>query len=79
MSEGKLKTLATECILKERSRAVSPVRCPAGDGEAVVKRGKTYCGKQRYLCRNEVCSYRIFLLEYTNRGYMPTVKRQIST
>ena len=47
------------------------------DGDAVVKRGKTDRGQQRYLCQNEVCSYRTFLLEYTTRGYMPAVKRQI--
>jgi transposase-like protein len=27
--------------------------------------------------QNEACSYRTFLLDYTNRGYMPAVKRQI--
>jgi insertion element IS1 protein InsB len=77
MSEGKLKMLVTQSILKERSMAVIPVRCPSCDGDAVVKRGKTDRGKQRYLCQTEACSYRTFLLDYTNRGYMPSVKRQI--
>ena len=76
MCEGKLKMLVTQSILKERSMAVIPVRCPSCDGDAVVKRGKTDRGKQRYLCQNEACSYRTFLLDYTNRGYMPAVKRQ---
>ena len=57
--------------------AVIPVRCPSCDSDAVVKRGKTDNGQQRYLCQNEVCSYRTFLLEYTNRGYLLAVKRQI--
>jgi transposase-like protein len=57
--------------------AIIPVRCPSCDEDAVVKRGKTDRGKQRYLCQNETCSHRTFLLDYTNRGYMPSVKRQI--
>jgi transposase-like protein len=77
MCEGKLKMLVTQSILKERSMVVIPVRCPSCDGDAVVKRGKTDRGKQRYLCQNEACLYHTFLLDYTNRGYMPSVKRQI--
>ena len=57
--------------------AVLPVRCPSCDGDAVVKRGKTDRGKPRYLCQNEACPYRTFLLDYTNRGYLPSVNRQI--
>jgi insertion element IS1 protein InsB len=57
--------------------AVIPVRCPACDGDTVVKRGKTARGQQRYLCQHEDCSYRTFLLDYTNRGYLLSVKRQI--
>jgi insertion element IS1 protein InsB len=57
--------------------AVIPVRCPACEGDTVVKRGKTDRGKQRYLCQNAACCCRTFLLEYTNRGYLPSVKRQI--
>ena len=45
--------------------------------DKVVKRGKTDNGKQRYLCQDEACSRRTFLLVYTNRGYLPVVKRQI--
>jgi transposase-like protein len=77
MFKGTWKTFATQSILKERSMAVIPVRCPSCDGEAVVKRGKTETGKQRYLCQNAACSCRTFLLDYTNRGYLPSVKRQI--
>jgi insertion element IS1 protein InsB len=69
--------LATQSILKELGMAVIPVRCPSCESDTVVKRGKTDGGKQRYLSQNEACCYRTFLLDYTNRGYMPSVKRQI--
>ena len=59
--------------------AIIPVRCSSCDGEAVVKRGKTDRGKQRYLCRHEACSYRTFLLDYTNRGYSPQWSDRVLT
>ena len=57
--------------------AVIAVRCPFCDSDKIVKRGNTTNGKQRYLCRDGACSQRTFILEYTNRGYLPSVKRQI--
>ena len=57
--------------------AVIAVRCPFCDRDKIVKRGNTTNGKQRYLCQDEACSQRTFILEYTNRGYLPSVKRQI--
>lgn len=54
-----------------------PVRCPHCDTAQVVKRGKTETGKQRYLCQNDECSHRTFILDYTNRAYLPEVKQQI--
>jgi transposase-like protein len=71
MREGKLKILATQSILKERSMAIIPVRCPSCESDSVVKRGKTERGKQRYLCQDEACAYRTFLLDYTNRAPCP--------
>ena len=56
--------------------AVLPVRCPYGDSDQIVKRGKTDSGKQRYRCQDEVCSQHTFILDSTNRGYLPSVKRQ---
>ena len=53
------------------------VRCPSCDRDKIVKRGKTTNGKQRFLCQDEACSQRTFILEYTNRAYLPSVKRQI--
>jgi transposase-like protein len=57
--------------------AVIAVRCPSHKRDTVVQRGKTTNGKQRYLCQDEACSRRTFLLDYTNRGYLLSVKRQI--
>ena len=57
--------------------AVIAVRCPFCDSDKIVRRGKTNNGQQRYLCQNEICSLHTFILDYTNRGYLPSVKRQI--
>ena len=57
--------------------AVIAVRCPSCEGDTVVTRGKTNNGKPRYLCQYEACSQHTFILDYTNRGYLPSVKRQI--
>src|SRR5215813_11772770 len=57
--------------------AVIPVRCPYCDNDHIVKRGKTDSGKQRYRCQDAACSKHTFILDYTNRGYLPSVKRQV--
>jgi len=57
--------------------AMIAVRCPACDRDQIVKRGNTANGQQRYLCRDGAYSQRTFILAYTNRGYLPSVKRQI--
>ena len=54
-----------------------PVRCPHCDTDQVVKRGKTETGKQRYLCQNDDCAHRTFLLDYSYRACLPAVKEQI--
>ena len=36
--------------------------------EAIIKRGKTRRGTQRYLCQNMACTTDSFLLAYCNRG-----------
>ena len=54
-----------------------PVNCPHCDSDQVVKRGKSAEGKQRYLCQNEACSHRTFILDYSYRGRVPEVKQQI--
>jgi transposase-like protein len=77
MCEGKRKRLVTHGIFEECSMVVVPVRCPSCECDTVVKRGKTDSGKQRSLCQNAACCCRTFLLGYTTRGYLPSVKRQM--
>lgn len=63
--------------LKELLMILIPVRCPNCNSEAVVKRGKTDNGKQRYSCQTGACFHRTFILEYSYRGRLPTVKQQL--
>lgn len=53
------------------------VCCPYCDTDQVVKRGKSATGKQRYLCQNDTCEHRTFMLDYSHRAYLPEVKQQI--
>ncbi|MBF0175789.1 MAG: IS1 family transposase [Magnetococcales bacterium] len=48
--------------------AIVDVRCPVCGGLRVVKFGKQPNGEQRYLCQNESCKRRIFLLNYMDKG-----------
>ena len=54
-----------------------PVCCPHCDSDQVVKWGTTTAGKQRYLCRQEGCSHRTFIREYSYRAYLPEVRQQM--
>ncbi len=54
-----------------------PVLCPHCESDQVVKRGKTENGKQRYLCQNEGCETKTFILDYSCNGYLPEVKKKI--
>src|SRR5438128_6562252 len=53
------------------------VRCPHCHSDQIVKRGKTGCGTQRYLCQNTTCATGSFLLAYRYQGRLPAVKHQI--
>ncbi len=53
------------------------VRCPHCQSAQIIKRGKTSCGTQRYLCQNTACIPQSFLLDYRYRGYVPEVKHTI--
>jgi len=53
------------------------VHCPHCQSDQIVKRGKTSCGTQRYLCQNTACIPQSFLLDYRYRGYVPEVKHTI--
>ncbi len=57
---------------------LEPICCPSCNSPNVVKNGNSNEGKQRYRCRNAACSRRSFIREYSYRGYLPEVKRQIS-
>ena len=53
------------------------VTCPGRHSTDVIRNGKTSHGKQRYKCRNQECPRCTFILDYTNQGYKPEVKRKI--
>lgn len=53
------------------------VTCPGCHSTDVIRNGKTSHGKQRYKCRNQECPRCTFILDYTNQGYKPEVKRKI--
>ena len=54
-----------------------PVQCPHCGSDQVVKCGKTENDKQRYLCQNQDCPTKTFILDYTYKGYLPEVKQQL--
>ncbi len=43
-----------------------------------VRYGKTAERKQRYFCRNQECSHRTFIQQYSYRAYLTDVKQQIT-
>jgi IS1 family transposase/transposase-like protein len=53
------------------------VQCPHCHSDQIVKRGKTGCGTQRYLCQNVTCATGSFLLDHRYQGRLPEVKHQI--
>ena len=57
--------------------AVIQVSSPLCRSEKIVKRGKTDNGWQRYLCRNEDCETKSFILDYTYNAKKPGVKVKI--
>ncbi|MEP0914193.1 IS1-like element transposase [Leptolyngbya sp. GB1-A1] len=58
--------------------ALIPVVCPHCQADRdVVKNGKTAQGKQRFLCRSEICQGRTFMLNPSYPGRTSAVKEQI--
>ena len=53
------------------------IHCPYCNSSDVRPYGKTTTGKQRYLCKNNECSHKTFLLEYSRVGDKPGIKMQI--
>ena len=56
--------------------ATTEIKCIHCQGKQVYKHGYHPNGSQRYHCRSERCG-RSFILDYTNRGYLKTVKEQV--
>lgn len=57
---------------------LEPICCPRCHTTDVVKNGKSAEGKQHYRCRNVECPRASFILNYSDRGYLPEVKQQIA-
>ena len=53
------------------------LHCPHCQGIDIVKNGKTSQGKQRFLCREEPCDGRTFILDYSYAGQSSQVKQQV--
>jgi len=53
------------------------VQCPHCHSTKVIKAGKQANGAQRYRCQNGQCEWRIFLLQYQDRGRAPEIQRQV--
>src|SRR6266516_5848367 len=72
-----LSPLLTAPRNKEWLMTFIAVRCPHCQSAQIVKRGKTGCGTQRYLCQNSTCATGSFLLAYRYQGRLPAVKHPI--
>ena len=57
---------------------LEPIHCPECETTDVVKHGRSAAGKPRYCCRNQNCSRRSFILNFSYRGRLSEVKQQIS-
>ena len=53
------------------------LHCPHCQGPDIVRNGKTRQGKQRFLCREEPCDGRTFILDYSYAGQSKEVKKKI--
>ena len=53
------------------------VTCSLCKQNEIRKHGKLPNGTQRYICRNDRCSNKTFILQYQRRGKDPQVKKQI--
>ncbi len=53
------------------------IHCPNCHSTDIVKFGKTRQGKQRFLCRGNICDGRTFILEHSYPGRCRQVKQQI--
>ena len=51
------------------------VQCPTCRGTELYRHGHSSTGKKQYICRNTECTGKTFIIDYTNKGYLPSVKR----
>lgn len=59
------------------SMVLEPVHRPTCDNRNIIKHGKIAKGEQQYKCCHPECHRHSFVLAYSYRGYLPTVKQQI--
>lgn len=57
---------------------LEPIHCLECKSTDVVKHRRSAAGKQRYCCRNQNCSLQSFILNFSYRGRLSAVKKQIS-
>ena len=57
--------------------ALIEVLCSLCKDTKVRRHGKLPNGTQRFICLNNICSKKTFILEYKQRGKDPEVKKQI--
>jgi IS1 family transposase/transposase-like protein len=48
--------------------------CPHCGSENIIRNGKDGQNKQRFLCKNKMCSHQTFLLDYSDIGRQPHIK-----
>lgn len=53
------------------------LQCPYCHGVDIVRNGKTRQGKQRFMCRENPCDRRTFILDYAYQGQSRQVKQQM--
>lgn len=53
------------------------VHCPTCGGIDIYRHGSSATAKKRYSCRNTECTRKTFIIDYTNKGYLASVKQQI--
>lgn len=56
---------------------LQPIYCPHCHGTNLVKNGKTFEGKQRFICQESPCDGRTFIEYYSYPAYNRNVKQQI--
>ena len=53
------------------------VLCPHCGSHNTGRHGQTKDGRKRYICKNDACTKRTFMREYTYQGWQPGIKQKI--